>query len=849
MLQRSELPIGVRAVESFFERRDWCIWGFQQQAWDAYAAGRSGLVHVPTGAGKTSAAYMGALAELIDEVGFVGQDTQTSGRGERRGEAEKQAPSTRGARRADQGVGLRILYLTPLRAVARDIELALRAPIDELAIPARVESRTGDTSASMRARQRARLPEVLVTTPESLSLMLTRDTARTLLAGVRCVIVDEWHELLASKRGTQTELALSRLRAFAPHMRTWALSATLANMEEAARAAAGLGAEPAIITADIDRPVEITTLTQIEGRHLPWAGFMGIIMLPAVLEALDPDRSTLIFVNTRAQAERWFQGIAMSRPEWAPIMGLHHGSIDREERERIEAGLNDGSVRLVVATSSLDLGVDFSPVERVFQIGSPKGIARLMQRAGRSGHRPGQTARVTCVPTHAMELIEIAAVRRALASGLIEPRTPFAEPVDVLAQHLVTCGMGGGFEADEMYAEVRTAWSYRNLGRETFDWTLDMVTHGGTTLGAYPEYHKLERDDSGRYAGAGGRIAQMHRLNVGTITGSAVLPIRYRNGRRLGHIEEHFVAQLRRGERFVFAGKIVEFDTIHDMTALVRPARGKTTYTPHWAGTKLPISESLAEGVREAIRIARRGELPGVEGEATRELMEAQARLSRVPDPTELLIELCETTEGRHLFAFPFDGRLVNAGLAALTALRLGRRRPATFSIAANDYGFELLGAADYPFEEHLDAALFSPEGLAADAIESVNLSQLAKRQFRDVARIAGLVFQSYPGARKTSRQVGASSELIYDVFEQFDPGNLFLGQAKREVLERQFERTRLGRSLARLHAAEITVVRTRRPTPLAYPLIVERSGGSVSVQTLRQRLEAMQREWEGAGV
>lgn len=806
--------VGPAAVESFFSARGWKPSPFQRACWEAFWAGRSGLIHVPTGSGKTYAAFMGPLAEMIAE--------QPGG-----------------------SVGLRVLYITPLRAVARDIELALRAPIAELGLPIRVESRTGDTPASVRARQRDRLPQVLVTTPESLCLLLTRPNARELLGGLRAVIVDEWHELLSSKRGSQTELALARLRRFAPDMRTWALSATLANIDEAARAALGVGVEPAIISADLHRPIEITTLLPREGERLPWGGFMGLSMLPAVVDALDPARSTLVFVNTRSQAERWYQSILAARPEWAPLMGLHHGSIERDERERLEAGLSDGSVRLVVATSSLDLGVDFSPVARVVQIGSPKGIARLVQRAGRSGHRPGETARITCVPTHAMELVELAAVRRALGVGRVEPREPYTAPLDVLAQHLVTCGLGGGFDADAMYAEARTAWSFRALDREAFDWALDMVTHGGATLGAYPEYHKLRVDEQGCYVGVEGRIAQMHRLNVGTITGSAVVPIRYRNGKSLGHIEESFVAQLRPGQRFAFAGKVLEFITLHEMTAYVRPSRGRTTFTPHWAGTRLPISESLAEGVREALRLARDGDLDDPEGLGCRAMLDAQARLSRVPDPEELLIELCQTREGAHLFAYPFEGRLVNGGIAALAALRLARRRGATFSLASNDYGFEVLAERGYPFGSLVDADLFDPSRAAEDAAESVNISELAKRQFRDIARVAGLVFQAYPGQRRGARQMTASSSLIYDVFEQFDPGNLYLAQAKREVLDRQFESTRLGRTLARMHAARITMVGTARPTPLAFPLIVERSAGALTPQSLRERIEAMQQAWD----
>lgn len=800
-------------IEDWFSSKGWTPFEFQRRAWEAYAAGRSGMIHVPTGAGKTYAAYGGALNELAAG-----------------GEA------TRG--------GLRVLYITPLRAVSRDIEAALKLPVMELGLKVRVESRTGDTSSSLRTKQRERLPEVLVTTPESLSLMLTWANARELLSGVRCAIVDEWHELLSGKRGTQTELGLARLRGWAPEMRTWALSATLENLRDAARAAVGMGVEPVIVASPMDRPIVIETLMPKCMEKFPWAGHMGLMMLPEVIEYLDPSKSTLIFLNTRSQAERWFHALMDARPEWAEFSGLHHGSIDREERERVEAGLKDGSIRLVVATSSLDLGVDFAPVERVMQIGSPKGIARLMQRAGRSGHRPGAACRIACVPTHALELLEPAAVRRAIESGNVEPRLPVNKPLDVLAQHLVTCGLGGGFIADELFEEVRRAWSYRDLTREEFEWALALVREGGATLRAYPDYHRVKATD-GVYHVPDRRIAQLHRMNVGTIVGEATVRIAYQSGRMLGNIEEHFVSQLSVGQKFVFAGKVLEFVSMHDLVCFVRPARGNTNFTPIWGGMKLPISESLGQAIRDTLERAARGERDCPELIGAAPIIEAQARLSHVPSADEVLIELCQTREGSHLFLFPFDGRLVHGGIAALLALRMSRLVKATFSTAVNDYGLELLSADDFDFEPLLTPELFEPRELLADAVESVNMTQMAKRQFREVARVSGLVFQTYPGHPKSARQVQASSSLIYEVFREFDPGNLLLEQARREVMEKQFEQTRLGRTLSRLRSSKLRLVRVNRPTPLGFPLVIERIGARLSSQTLTERIGKMKESWE----
>jgi ATP-dependent helicase Lhr and Lhr-like helicase len=842
---------GLGEVEAWFARRGWAPWRFQREAWEAYRAGRSGLIQVPTGSGKTYAAYFGAFAELIDEV---------------RRELTSGAPR-----------GLRILYVSPLRAVSRDITLALQEPAREMGLSVRVEARTGDTPASLRAKQKAGLPEVLVTTPESLTLLLTREDAAGIFAGVTCAIVDEWHELLSSKRGTQVELALARLRRFATAMRTWGMSATIENATEAGRVLVGTNGqmvnspngqmgkggrdegergEPVIITAEIQRPIVIDSILPGGEVNLPWAGHLGLSMLPAVMGRLDPAKSTLIFTNTRSQAELWHHAILAVKPEWEPITALHHGSIDRAERERVEAGIKDGTIRFVVATSSLDLGVDFAPVERVLQIGSPKGVGRLVQRAGRASHRPGAACEILCVPTHGMELVEIAAVRRAVARGVMEARTPLQKPLDVLAQHLVTCALGGGFDAEAMYEEVRTAWSYRDLTREEFEWTLVMVRDGGAALSAYERYKRVKQDGA-MYRVPDKGHATVHRLNVGTIVGTAVLDVKYRSGKRIGFIEESFVAWLKPGEKFIFGGKVLRFLSLQsargELTCFVEPASGKTGVTPHWAGTRLPISEGLSSAVRGVLSAwagGERGTSPEMERAAG--ILETQAKVSRVPREGEVLAEVCRTREGTHLFVYPFEGRLVHAGLGALLALRLTRKVKATFAVTVNDYGFELLTGTEMEIEGKLTPEIFSAASLAEDTLESVDVAEIAKVQFREVARVAGLVVSGYPGARRSERQTMVSSSLIYDVFKEFDPGNLLLLQARREVLERHFERSRLARTMERLRASSagegglrLVIVNPVRPGPLAYPLVVERMSAILTGETLADRLATMRASWD----
>lgn len=808
-------------LRGWFADRGWKPFAFQEEAWALHAQGRSGLILVPTGSGKTYAAYLGPLAQVADAGG--------------------------GPR------GLRILYISPLRALSRDVEAAMRDPVEALGLSLTVESRTGDTSTTLRGRQRTSLPGVLVTTPESVCLLLTQADAAEKFSDLQTIIVDEWHELLTSKRGSQVELALARLRRFAPGVRTWGLSATIANADTAARALVGTGAEPAIVRAPIDRPVRVRSLLPRPIGRFPWAGHMGLAMLDGVLAYLDPSIPTLVFTNTRSQAERWFSALTIRRPDWEGRLALHHGSIDRLERERVEAGVQSGSIGIVVCTSSLDLGVDFAPVERVVQVGSPKGVARLMQRAGRGRHRPGEACEITCVPTNALELLEIAAVRQAIDTRAVEPRDPVHRPLDVLAQHMVTVALGGGFDADALYEEVRSAWSYRDLTREAFDWTLLLVTKGGTTLSAYERFHKVEWVE-GLYRVPDGRVARMHRLNVGTITGPGTLELRFVNGRSLGHIEEGFVGRLREGQHFTFAGHALRFVGVRADVALVRRGTRRTNLTPIWGGTRLPISESLSRAVREALEVAARsmetGEADGLPEElaAFLPVLAAQARRSVVPKACEVLFELYAGPDGHRLLVYPFEGRLVHAALASLLSLRLGRLRPATFTSAFNDYGFELLCPEAYPYEESLSPGLFTRDNLAHDVLESVNSAELSRLQFREVARVAGLVFQGYPGARTRAagRHLQASSGLIYDVLREFDPDHLLLAQARQEVLDNQFEQGRLVAALDRIARSPFRVVRLEKPSPLALPLIIERlHSQTMSSESVEARLARMQAEMQ----
>jgi ATP-dependent Lhr-like helicase len=763
--------------------------------------------------------------------------------------------------KGDTSPALRVLWITPMRALATDTKLSLGRAVEGLGLPWSIGLRTGDTSSAERAKQARRLPTALVTTPESLSLLLSDPNAREKLSGLRLVVVDEWHELLGSKRGVMVELALARLRRWNQELRTWGLSATLGNIQEALerlnpKSVSDTDFQVRVVKGVSDKRVVIDTLVPAGVDRFPWAGHVGLAMLEDVVAAIDGARSTLVFTNVRSSAEAWYQGILEARPEWAGLIGLHHGSLDTDVRRWVEEGLKEGRLKAVVATSSLDLGVDFSPVERVLQIGSAKGVARLLQRAGRSGHAPGQVSRVTCVPSHALEFVEAAAVRRAAAAGRVEARMPVDRPLDLLTQHLVTIAAGEGFEEQAMKAEVRSTRAFRDLGEAEWSWALDFVTRGGEALRAYPEYRKVERDADGVHRVKEPAIAKRHRMSIGTIVSDAAVNVQYMRGKRLGNVEESFVARLTPGDTFVFAGLLLEFVRVENMTAYVRPGKPGSAVIPRWDGGRCPLSNEVAGSMRELLEewagnsgSGPNQDEPGPDPEfrAVSRLLELQHAWSRVPRAREMLVEQVQTREGHHIFFYPFGGRSVHMGLSALLAHRLAQARAATFSLSFTDYGFELLSRERFELLPLLKAGLLSTDRLLEDMLASLNAAELSKRQFREIARVAGLVFQGYPGQPKTNRQVQATSGLIWEVFARWDPANPLLGQAEREVLERQLEFSRLAEALARMRESPVLLRQTHKPSPFAFPIMVSRFREKLTSEKLADRVKRMQLDFDKA--
>ncbi len=813
----------AQAVDAWFAGRGWKVFPFQRAVWKAAVAGQSGLLHANTGSGKTYAVWFAALL--------------------------------RGAlvKRRKAG-GLRVLWITPMRALAADTQRALEESAHDLAPGWTIGARTGDTTSAERARQAKTLPSTLITTPESLSLLLSHASAAVNFASLDTIIIDEWHELMGSKRGVQVQLALARLRQWNPELVVWGLSATMGNLAQAQDVLLGEG-QGVLVEGDMRKEIRVDSLIPENVSRFPWGGHLGIAMLQPVIREIDAYDATLVFTNTRSQSELWYQNILEARPDWAGVIALHHGSLDREVREWVETGLKKGELKAVVCTASLDLGVDFLPVERVLQIGSAKGIARLLQRAGRSGHAPGRVSRVTLVPTNSLEILEAAGAKAAVASRKIEARLVPNKPFDVLVQHLVTVALGGGFRSEALFEEVKTAWSYRALTQEEWQWALDFVARGGQSLIAYPEYQRVVPDEEGVYRVPNVALGRRHRMGIGTIVSDSSVTVKYMTGGRIGSVEESFISRLKAGDHFLFGGRILEFIRVHEMTAFVKRATGARGAVSRWQGAKMPMSSELAHAALEQLRQASLGQFNGPEMVAMKPLLDIQQRWSALPTIDTLVVESMKSREGYHLFVYPFAGRSVHMGLASLFAYRIGKQQPITFSIAINDYGFELLSAEPVDWktvfkgEKGSDVALFSTERLLEDVLESLNATQLSQQRFREVARIAGLVFQGYPGQPKSNRQVQASSSLFFEVFRKHDAANLLLSQAQREVMEQELELTRLRATLAELHLRAVTHCQVLRATPFGFALMVERFREKLTTEKLSDRISRMLRELEKAAI
>jgi len=871
---------GFKIITGWLASKGYHPFSFQQQTWQHIINHESGLVNAPTGCGKTFSVFLGAVINFINHH----PDDYKS----------------------KKNNGLLLLWITPLRALAKDIGRAMEEVIDELGMSWKIGIRNGDTSTAERARQKTKMPEVLIITPESLHLLLAQKNYVSFFSSLKIIAVDEWHELLGSKRGVQVELAVSRIvgsresgvwssefgvqsheketleKNQNSSLSIWGISATIGNLEEAKDVllaslkphpqplSKGEGSTGVIVRADMNKQIDVQSIFPDEIEKYPWAGHLGIKLIDKIIPIIQKSKTTLIFINTRGMSEIWYQQLLNAAPDLAGVIALHHGSIEQELRVWVEDALHAGKMKAVVCTSSLDLGVDFRPVETVIQVGSPKGVARFLQRAGRSGHSPDAVSKIYFLPTHSLELLEAAALKSAIDEKLIESRQPMMLCYDVLVQYLCTLAISDGFNADTIFKEIKSTHCYGEMTTDEWNAILHYLTHGGVALQQYDEYKKIEVVE-GLYKITNRRTAMRHRLYIGTIVSEPMMRVQLVNGGFIGVIEEWFISRLLPGDVFSLAGRKLEFVSIKEMTAYVKKSAAKKSIVPSWQGGRMPLSANLGRKLREMLNWVS-CELSVVSGEtnsanesfivkskiasthhslftthkqneeleALKPLFELQQQLSHVPKANELLIEQIETEDGHHLFVYPFEGRLVHEAMAAILAYRISRIRPISFSFAMNDYGFELLSDQPIPVDDTNVYELFSAENLFSDIQRSVNSTEMAKRKFRDIATIGGLIFTGMPGEKKKARHLQASASLLFNVFSEYEPHNLLLRQSYQEVFDQQMEEVRLRDMLHRIQQSKIVITFPQQLTPFCFPVKVDSMREDLSSEQLADRIKKM---------
>jgi ATP-dependent Lhr-like helicase len=802
---------------AWFEQQGWKPFPFQTQTWTAFLQGKHGLLNAPTGSGKTYALWMPVVLDYIKK----NPDYKT-----------KHKP------------GLKAIWITPLRALSVEIKQAAERVANDLETGLTVGIRSGDTTAAERSRQKTKMPDLLVTTPESMQLMLASKDYANVFKSCTAIVIDEWHELLGTKRGVQTELALSRLKTVAPKMRIWGISATIGNLQQAMEVLLGPESEAlqnsVMVRAHINKKINVMSILPEKMDTYPWRGHMGLHLVDEVADIIKQSRTTLIFTNVRGQCEIWYQALLEKHPEFAGDMAMHHGSIARETRQWVEQAIRDEQLRAVVCTSSLDLGVDFAPVETVVQIGGPKGVARFLQRAGRSGHRPGQESNIFFLATHAIELVEASALRRAVQETVVEDRIPYLNSWDVLVQYLVTLAVSDGFYPSQIFSEVKSTFCYQGITEDEWQWLLNFITRGSQSLQAYDEYKRVEIEPDGRFKVNSRAIALRHRMQMGTIVGDAVMNVKYMSGGYIGSIEEWFISKLSPGDVFIFAGRKLELYRIKNMEVLVRRASpGAKAQHASWMGGRMTLSAQMSELLREELYAANTNSM-SVEMQALAPIFKRQRKESIIPNAGEFLIETFKTREGYHAIFYPFEGRFVHEALASLMAYRISLLTPITFSLAYNDYGFELLSDQEIDMQQVLDNNLFTPQHLHHDLQQSLNATEMARRKFRDIAVIAGLVFTGYPGKVVKTKHLQSSSQLIFEVFRDHEPENLLFQQAYRETFEHQLEEGRLLMVLERIQQQQIVWKQCEKPTPFSFPIITDRLRERLSSETLAERIKKM---------
>lgn len=821
-MKREEL-LGL--AEDWFSNQGWKPFKFQKDTWKAYLQKKNGLLNAPTGSGKTYALWIPIVLDYIRK----NPDYKTKHK-----------------------KGLKAIWITPLRALSVEIEQAASRFAEEMGTQFTVGIRTGDTTQKERAAQKRSMPDLLITTPESLHLLLSSKNYAKTFKNLNAIVVDEWHELLGSKRGVQVELALSRLKTVSKNLRIWGISATIGNLQQAREVLLGPNSEAfknsVMIKADLKKKIEVRSIIPETMEKFPWRGHLGLHLLDEVVPIIKNSRTTLLFTNTRSQCEIWFQKLINKHPEFAGELAMHHGSINKETRLWVEQAIRNESLKAVVCTSSLDLGVDFAPVETIVQIGGPKGVARFLQRAGRSGHQPGKVSLIYFLPTHAIELVEASALQKAVEKKAVEDRIPYLMSFDVLVQYLNSLAVSDGFYPEEIFPEIASTFCFQGITREEWTWILNFITKGSQSLQAYDEYKKVEIEEDGKFKINDRGIAMRHRLQIGTIVSDAMLTVKYMKGGYIGTIEEWFISKLNPGDTFTFAGRILELVRIKGMQVLVRKSSKKTSKIPSWQGGRMTFSAQMSELLREEMYLAstlKKNDKASEELDALQPIFERQKKESVIPKNDEFLIETFKTREGYHAIFYPFEGRFVHEALGSLLAYRISLLSPISFSIAFNDYGFELLSDQEIDMQQVLDNDLFTARYLMDDLYKSLNATEMARRKFRDIAVIAGLVFTGYPNKLVKSKHLQSNSQLLFSVFRDYEEDNLLYLQAFRETFEHQLEEGRLRMAMERIAHQKIVWKKCEKPTPFSFPIITDRLREKLSSEKVEDRIRKMLQQLE----
>ncbi|WP_114492449.1 ligase-associated DNA damage response DEXH box helicase [Candidatus Ulvibacter alkanivorans] len=813
-MNRSQL---IAMAKAWFQQQNWKPFPFQTKTWNAFLQGKHGLLNAPTGSGKTYALWAPIVLNYI-----------------------KDNPDYKSVR----SKGIKAIWITPLRALSVEIQQAAQRFADDLETGMTVGIRTGDTPQSERAKQKKAMPDLLITTPESLMLLLASKGYDKTFSTLTAVVVDEWHELLGSKRGVQMELALSRLKTVAPKLRIWGVSATIGNLEQAQDVLLGMDASfrenSVLIKAKIKKKIQVRSIIPKKMETFPWRGHLGLHLLEDIVPIIKKSKTTLLFTNTRGQCEIWFQKLLAAHPEFAGEIAMHHGSIAKDTRLWVEQAIRNESLTAVVATSSLDLGVDFAPVETIIQIGGPKGVAKFLQRAGRSNHRPGEASVIYFLPTHALELVEASALKRAVKEEVIEDRIPYLLSFDVLIQYLVTLAVSNGFFPKEIASEVKKTFCFQGMTEEQWQWCLNFITIGSQSLQAYDEYKRVAVTSEGLFKVESRRIAMMHRLSIGTIVSDSMLLVKYVSGGFIGTIEEWFIGKMKPGDTFVFAGRTLELVRLRNMTAQVRRSSKRTANVVSFMGGRLPLSSQMSKILREELQSEADHKRNTPELKALRQLFDRQEVESIVPGENEFLIETFKTREGYHALFYPFEGRFVHEAMSGLLAYRISLLKPISFSLAYNDYGFELLSDQPIDMQQVIDNDLLTTDYLFDDLQKSLNSTELARRKFRDIAVISGMVFQGYPNKMIKTKHLQSNSQLLFDVFRDYEPENLLYQQAFRETFEHQLEEGRLRMALERIRTQQIVWKQCKKPTPFSFPIITDRLREKLSSEKLADRIKKM---------